>query len=186
MFAVFHVQNVITKGLDKYAEVIFREFQFMRPKLAARTVFALCGKAAPNDVAEMQKAGFEVFANIADSEMVEFYVASEIYANFSRWEGYNLGIGRLSRLACQWLLPTYRRIALFLIFTSNDTLTIIEKLSGFVEVAIDNHFSGERRPIVWDWQDSLAKLEREIVKLCQRDNAANDPKHERAAFSANQ
>jgi GT2 family glycosyltransferase len=164
------------KGLDKYAEVL-QEFQFARPKLAAKTIFVLCGKATPEDVAEMQKVGFEVFENVTDVEMGEIYTAADVYTNFSRWEGYNLGIGQALALGLPVVasdIPAHRA---FPIFTSNDTLTIIEKLSEFVEAVIDNQFSGERKPIVSGWKDSLAKLEREIVQLCQHTEMSGEPKH---------
>jgi glycosyltransferase involved in cell wall biosynthesis len=174
----FHAAERGYKGLDKYAEV-FNELQFARPKLAAQTVFALCGKADPADVAEMQKVGFEVFANLTDSEMSEFYLAADVYANFSRWEGYNLGIGQALALGLPVIasdIPAHRA---FPIATSSDMLTIIEKLSAFVETTIEERFAGGRTPVIMDWKDSLVKLEREIVELCGGAEALCEPKFTR-------
>jgi len=152
------------KGLEKYAEVL-REFQFARPKPAARTVFILCGKADPDDVVEMRRHGFEVYDNITDIEMDELYMAADIYVNFSRWEGHNLGIGQALAAGLQVVasdIPAHRA---FPIFTSNGTLDIVEKLSEYAERVIANQV--ERKPLVMDWKPSLEKLEREIVELCR-------------------
>src|SRR5262249_39117739 len=131
------------KGLDKYEEVL-QEFRFARPRLAARTVFALCGKAAPDDVVAMQQCGFEVFPNVNDAEIADLYAAVDIYANFSRWEGYNLGIGQALAVGLPVIasdIPAHRA---FSIFTSNDTLTLVEELSELVQTAIEENCAGRR------------------------------------------
>jgi GT2 family glycosyltransferase len=154
------------KGLDRYAE-IFNEFQFARPKLAAQTIFVLCGKSSKDDAREMREAGFEVFDNVTDAEMIDLYSAADIYANFSRWEGYNLGIGQALAAGLPVIasdIPAHRA---FPIFTSNCVLPVIEKLSELVMTVIENQFAQARNPIVSDWKPSLDKLEREIVHLCQ-------------------
>jgi GT2 family glycosyltransferase len=163
------------KGLDKYIETL-QEFAYARPKIAPSTVFALCGKGSPDDVVEMEKAGFEVLANVTDVEMSEIYMAADVYANFSRWEGYNLGIGQALAFGLPVIgsdIPAHRA---FPIFTSNNTLTIIEELSKHVEAAIESKFSAERRPVVTRWIDSLNKLEREIVNMCDDTEAADTGK----------
>jgi glycosyltransferase involved in cell wall biosynthesis len=163
----FHAAECHYKGVDKY-RAILQEFQFARPKLAAQTTFVLCGKASPEDVDEMRNVGFEVFDNVSDAELIDLYAAADVYANFSRWEGYNLGIGQALALGLPVVasdIPAHRA---FPIFASNYTLTIVESLAGLAEAAIGDRFSGERRPIVADWKDSMAKLEREIVQLCEQ------------------
>jgi glycosyltransferase involved in cell wall biosynthesis len=162
----FHAAERRYKGLDRYAEVM-QEFQFMRPKLAGRTLFVLCGRAETHDVAEMERYGFEVYSNITDIEMTEMYLAADIYVNFSLWEGYNLGVGQALAAGLPVIasdIPAHRA---FSIFTSNSSLTIIEKLSEYVEAMIDDNFSAERKPTVTAWGPSLERLEREIVELCK-------------------
>jgi len=166
----FGVAEQYYKGVDKYGEAS-QEFSFFRPKLAADTVFVLCGKAEPEDVAEMEKRGLQVFANVTDSEMQEFYMAADVYANFSRWEGYNLGIGQALAFGLPVVASDIQAHRAFPIATSNDMLTIMECLSSFVGRAIDTRFSSERAPVIVDWQESLAKLEREIVSLCSEPEA---------------
>ena len=126
------------------------------------------------DVAEMRDAGFEVFDNVSDAELIDLYAAADIYANFSRWEGYNLGIGQALALGLPTIasdIPAHRA---FPIFTSNEVLTIVEKLAEFVQETINSRFSGERRPILSRWSDSLVKLEREIARLSGRADTANE------------
>jgi GT2 family glycosyltransferase/glycosyltransferase involved in cell wall biosynthesis len=154
------------KGLTEYEEIL-QEFRFARPNLAGRTVFVLCGKGTLEDASAMRQCGFEVFPNVSDVEMADLYNAADIYANFSRWEGYNLGIGQALAAGLPVVasdIPAHRA---FSVFTSNDTLTTVEKLSELVQTAIEHQFSAERVPTVWDWKHSLEKLEDEIVQLCR-------------------
>lgn len=153
------------KGLNKYAEIA-NEFQFAKPKLAAHTTFVLAGKGTKADVEEMQDAGLDVFANVSDAEMTDLYCAADIYANFSRWEGYNLGIGQALAMGLPAIASDISAHRAFPIFTSNDTLPILDKLSEQAASIIDSGFKIKREPIVTDWKESLAKLEHEIVDLC--------------------
>ena len=153
------------KGIDKYREIM-REFRFARPELAARTIFVLCGKADREDVDAMREFGLEVFANVTDAELIELYLAADIYANFSRWEGYNLGIGQALAMGLPVIASEISAHRAFPIFTSNDTLPIVGQLSQYVEYAA-RHPSAERRPIVVDWHDCMVRFEREIVELCR-------------------
>jgi glycosyltransferase involved in cell wall biosynthesis len=154
------------KGLDKYAEIL-QEFRFERPKQAAKTVFVICGKGEPEDVLEMRTSGFEVFANVEDSEMIDIYAAADIYANFSRWEGYNLGIGQALAMGLPVVasdIPAHRA---FPIFTANATMPIVAELAAIADEAIGSGFSKARTPVIFSWEDSLRKLEKAIVDLCR-------------------
>jgi GT2 family glycosyltransferase len=156
------------KGIDKYAEIL-QELPFARPKLAAHTTFVLCGKATEEDVDEMRNIGFEVFDNVTDAEMIEIYLAADVYANFSRWEGYNLGIGQALAMGLPIIasdIPAHRA---FPIFTSNEAIPIVQKLSEFIEETMTKGYAAVRTPTVTEWKDSLVKLEREIVDLCRGD-----------------
>lgn len=167
------------KGVDKYAELL-QEFQFARPTLAAQTVFVLCGKATPGDVEEMQKVGFEIFENVTDKELGEFYLAADVYANFSRWEGYNLGIGQALAVGLPVIASDITAHRAFPIYTSNDILNIIEKFAEIVEEIRDSEFSMARAPIVTDWKGSLVQLEHEIVDLCRPSEASSEANFARA------
>jgi glycosyltransferase involved in cell wall biosynthesis len=84
----------ITKALVR---IVMEMLGVSRSDLASRVVFVVAGKAGPKDVKELQAWGMTVFANLPDEELVSLYAAADIYANFSRWEGYNLGSVRLWR-----------------------------------------------------------------------------------------
>ena len=64
------------------------------PALAERIAFVLCGKGDDDDQDEMKAEGLTVFANVSDRELIDLYVAADLYANFSKWEGFNLGIAQ--------------------------------------------------------------------------------------------
>ncbi len=152
------------KGLGVYSELA-EDFRFWHPELGRDTVFVLCGKGTPDDVREMEKRGLVVFANVSEKTLSDLYVAADIYANFSRWEGYNLGIGQALAYGLPVVasdIPAHRA---FPIFTSNQPLRLLEKLSELVRSAMENRFSGEPRPVVWQWQHSVEILEREILQL---------------------
>ena len=89
----FHLGERAYKGLDIYSELL-SDLRWLRPDLKDQVVFVLCGKGTEVDVEEMEACGLRVFANVTDAEMVELYLAADLYMNFSRWEGYNLGIAQ--------------------------------------------------------------------------------------------
>jgi GT2 family glycosyltransferase len=154
------------KGLDEYAFVL-DELQRAKPELASSVVFVLCGKGAERDVVEMRQLGLEVFANVSDSKMIEMYLAADVYANFSRWEGYNLGIGQALAMGLPTIasdIPAHRA---FPIFTSDDVGVIVEKLAELIQGIVSGGFRGTRKPIVTDWRNSLAVLEQSIIEICR-------------------
>ena len=117
----------------------------------------------------MKSIGFEVFDNVSDSEMIDMYLAADVYANFSLWEGYNLGIGQALAMGLPTIasdIPAHRA---FPIFTSNQMTPIVQKLSEFIEETITKGYAAARTPTVTEWKDSLVKFEREIVDLCKGD-----------------
>ena len=147
----FHAAERYYKGIDKYAEIL-REFSFARPTLAAQTTFVLCGKATQEDVAAMKNIGFEVFDNVSNSEMIEMYLAADVYVNFSLWEGYNLGIGQALAMGLPTIasdIPAHRA---FPIFTSNQTIPIVQKLSEFVQETMTKDYAAVRMPTVTEWK----------------------------------
>ena len=80
------------KGIDRFAETL----RVMRDRCPdpERIVFVVAGKGMPEDIAALRSEGLEVVANPSDEDLHNLYVAADAYANFSRWEGYNLGIGQ--------------------------------------------------------------------------------------------
>src|SRR5690606_22494979 len=115
----FHRSERHYKGIDAYV-ALHEAFVRTHPEAAGRVVFALCGKGTEKDVAEMRAQGLAVFPNITDEEMTELYAAADLYANMSKWEGYNLGIGQALAMGLPVVasdIPAHRE---FCVFVSND------------------------------------------------------------------
>ena len=89
----FHRQERGYKGVDRTIEIA-GEFPILHPERAQDCVFVLAGRGDPEDIADVEASGLTVFANVTDAELLDLYAASDLYMNFSRWEGYNLGIGQ--------------------------------------------------------------------------------------------
>ena len=150
----FHKAERFYKGIDVYAS-ISAEFALNVPELSDRFVFVLAGKANFSDVQEMQKAGLLVFANISDEELIDLYCAADIYANFSMWEGYNLGIGQALAMGLPVVasdIPAHRA---FGVFTSNDITQIVTQ----IQVIADANSITDRQTKMTYWDDHLKQLE---------------------------
>lgn len=123
----FHEGERYYKGIDDYCAVKDRvEAEF--PEQARNFVFVLVGKGDEDDVEEMESRGLRVFANVSDEQMLDMYCCADLYANFSKWEGYNLGIGQALAMGLEVVasdIPVHRS---FPIFTSANTLEQAQKL----------------------------------------------------------
>lgn len=156
----FHEGERYYKGIDEYCRL--REHLLERqPEAAESFVFALAGKGTEADVAEMEARGLVVFANVSDDELVDLYCGADIYANFSRWEGYNLGIGQalaMGLLVVASDIPAHRA---FGVFTSNDPDASVSKIQEFSTVR-----DGVRDIKLSPWDEPLAQFSQAIQKLC--------------------
>ena len=155
----FHFGERFYKGLDLYIETLL-QLQAQDPELHARTVFVLCGKGDAEDISVMTASGLTVLANVSDGEMAEIYAAADAYANFSRWEGYNLGIGQALALGLPVVasdIPAHRAFGVPLAANAGDAARAL--------VDISRH-PVERRPRIWEWAPSLAMLVDEVESLC--------------------
>jgi GT2 family glycosyltransferase len=161
----FHEAERHYKGVDVYASAA-AEIGISNPTLRSKVVFVLCGKATENDVVAMQSLGLDVFANVSDSELVDLYSAADIYMNFSKWEGYNLGIGQALALGLPVIasdIPAHRE---FPIFTSNDLEQIANRFRQVAEQLILEGMTSTRKPIIMPWDNPLAKFADTISELC--------------------
>jgi hypothetical protein len=157
----FHRSERLYKGVDKFLDVAV-QMRLVHP--SADLVFVLCGRADEEDVAEAQSFGIEVFANVTDEQLIDIYCAADIYANFSKWEGYNLGIGQALAMGLPVVgsdIPAHRA---FPIWTSNETNQIVDQLLMLAEARADF----ERCPIITEWEPSHARFA-EILRECITD-----------------
>jgi GT2 family glycosyltransferase len=154
----FHHAERSYKGVDQY-ELFVEEFKLAYPELASTTVFVLCGKAGPQDIDEMARRGFMVKANVTDEEMIELYIAADCYANFSKWEGYNLGIGQAQAMGLPVLASDIPAHWEFRDISIGTPESLSHDLARFIrEQAHDEGASG-RAPIIEGWERPLQRLE---------------------------
>lgn len=167
----YHQAERYYKGIDIYLRV--RDVMHrVSPQAAGNIIFAIAGRAIPDDIKVMQEHGLRVFANLSNEELIDLYCAADIYANFSRWEGYNLGIGQALAMGLPVVasdIPAHRA---FDIFTTNDPalaakqlLTLAEKVSKAPNEQASAHLP--RRPIVTPWSAHTKQLG-QILQQCIR------------------
>jgi glycosyltransferase involved in cell wall biosynthesis len=154
----FHQGERFYKGIDAYLSLL-ATCNKNNPIESKNLVFVLCGKGNDEDVAEMTRLGLKVFANVSDDEMIDLYYAADAYINFSKWEGYNLGIAQALAMGLPTMasdIPAHRA---FNIFTSNimtdSARWVIERLNR----------NEPRKPRIWSWDQHTAKLISAIESL---------------------
>ncbi len=139
----YHQAERHYKGVDTYLRV--RDtLQQLNPQAADNIVFAIAGRAMPDDIKAMQDHGLRVFANMNN-------------------EGYNLGIGQALAMGLPVVasdIPAHRT---FDIFTTNDPALAAKQLLALAEkasTAPDEQASAHlpRRPIVTPWRTHTDQL----------------------------
>lgn len=151
----FHRSERHYKGIDAYV-ALHEAFVRTHPEAAGRVVFALCGKGTEKDVADMRAQGLAVFPNVTDEEMTELYAAADLYANMSKWEGYNLGIGQALAMGLPVVasdIPAHRE---FGVFVSNDENAAADELARLAAALPAP--AGQRKAVVWQWRDAVERL----------------------------
>lgn len=157
----FHLAERAYKGVDTFVRVRL-ELEISSPDLASRSIFVLCGKGDPSDVAAMTAQGLEVAANVNDEELVDLYCAADAYANFSTWEGYNLGIGQALAMGLPVVasdIPAHRAFGI-------DVTNQASEAAIFLKQFNKKH---DRIPRIFDWNAPLATFVSEVENLCPPD-----------------
>lgn len=158
----FHKAERRYKGIGDYV-ALQQAVATDDPALAARLAFILCGKGSPDDREEMQAAGLTVFASVSDRELIDLYVAADLYVNFSKWEGFNLGIAQALAMGLEVVasdIPAHRQ---FPIATADDPADRTSLLAA----AAARHDSGrDRRAVLLPWEPLLEWLRDRLIKLC--------------------
>lgn len=147
----FHAGERIYKGVDTFVSV-FDTCKAINLEQSDKFIFVLCGKGTPDDVAEMARCGLLVEANVSNDEILDLYCAADAYANFSKWEGYNLGIAQALAMGLPTTasdIPAHRA---FGIHVSND---VDDAANWILQTARTNE---PRAPKIWAWDKPLAQL----------------------------
>lgn len=157
----FHGAERQYKGVDTYSAVhaAVRERSGAAP---GEILFVQCGKASQEDVKAVSATGLVAMANPSDASLVDIYLAADAYANFSRWEGYNLGIGQALAMGLPTLasdIPAHRE---FGIEVTNE----IDRAADWVAERWRQRHSVQRvaRPTSWD--PHLARFAQVVESLC--------------------
>jgi GT2 family glycosyltransferase len=147
----FHENERAYKGLDKIAEIL-RECPYLYPDQSKPLIWALAGRGTPADVEQAEQLGFTVFPNVSDDVLADLYKAADAYMGFSKWEGYNLGIGQALAMGLPTIgsdIPAHRE---FGIVTTNSTLAACTWLAQ--EVELRRTATAGRVTTVYDWEQS--------------------------------
>jgi GT2 family glycosyltransferase len=156
----FHRGERLYKGVDTYSDVRVALLS-LNPELASRTLFVLCGKGSPEDAKEMTERGLVVAANVTDEEMTDLYCAADAYANFSKWEGYNLGIGQGLAMGLPVIasdIPAHRAFG----------IEVTNKVMDAAKwVVLTSAQKIVRSPKIWGWDDPLSQLILHVRSICK-------------------
>ena len=161
----FHAAERRYKGVDQFVAVAQAARRAAAPG-APELVFAQCGKATPEDVAAVARTGVACLANVTDEEMAEIYCAADVYANFSQWEGWNLGIAQ----ALAYGLPVVasdiaaHRIN-FDVFTTADADVAAREIARLGAQVAAAGFAPPRKALVHDWDERLTPYVDDLLKL---------------------
>jgi glycosyltransferase involved in cell wall biosynthesis len=168
----FHENERAYKGLDKIAEIL-RELPYLYPAQSKSLIWALAGRGTPADVAQAEQLGFTVFANVSDAVLADLYKAADAYMGFSKWEGYNLGIGQALAMGLPTIgsdIPAHRE---FGIMTTNSTLAACGWLAR--EVGLRRAATADRAATVHDWERSATAFV-SVIEDMVRDASTQRPR----------
>ena len=166
----FHSGERFYKGVDTFVEVR-NAAQKLNLDSFDRMLFVLCGKGSKEDAVAMTEKGLVVLANVTDEEMTDLYHAADAYANFSKWEGYNLGIGQALAMGLPTIASDIAAHRAFNIQVTNDVQVAAKMLDNLVAQR------NIRKPQIWSWDGPLSHLMGEIDSICRN---INGPKKEGA------
>ena len=157
----FHKPERRYKGIDDYVS-LKNDVTAADPALAERLVFILCGKGTRHDRQEMATEGLTIFANVSDEQLIDLYAAADLYANFSKWEGFNLGIAQALAMGLDVVasdIPAHRQ---FPIVTADDPA---ERTRLILDAA--RRPAHPRQAVLLPWQPLLEWLAHRLKTLCE-------------------
>lgn len=159
----FHEAERRYKGVEAFIEIA-KATRRARTDGTSEIVFVQCGKGNPEDVTAILKCGIDCYANVTDREMVELYCAADVYANFSQWEGWNLGIAQALAYGLPIIasdIPAHRQN--FDIFTTSDVLIAAREIIRLAENIAAAGYSPERIPLINTWEEQLSPFTDDLL-----------------------
>ena len=147
----FHNGERFQRGVDTYLDVR-AAIRSLNPEMFSGMIFVLCGEGKNADVKAMTESGLVALADLTDEEMLGIYCAADAYANFSRWEGYNAGIGQALAMGLPTIASDIPAHGDFGIDLTNDVAKAAEWILGRVGR------NEERKPQIWTWDEPLSQF----------------------------
>ena len=158
------------KGIDRYIDLsVSARFRWGRDEV----VFVLAGKGGPEEVEELRGSGVEVFANLADPDLLDLYLAADAYANFSRWEGYNLGIAQALAIGLPVVASDIQAHRAFPVSLATSQSQAVRELARAFEA------TGRREPVIYDWKEALDRFAA-FIEACRADTFGGEAASEQA------
>ncbi len=143
------------KGIDQYGAVA-SDLRYIYPDLADRVEFLLVGRGNTEAIDYATSLGLTVRADVSDAEMIDLYVAADLYMNLSAWEGYNLGIGQALAMGLDVLasdIDAHREFGV-------QTLSNVPDLCAAVAQRVARHDETPtvRRARIDPWSEPLTRM----------------------------
>jgi GT2 family glycosyltransferase/glycosyltransferase involved in cell wall biosynthesis len=163
----FHESERCYKGVDFYVN-LRRALDMLHPEIGALTRCVLAGKASRADAEGLANAGLDVIANPSDDMLADIYHACDLYVSFSRWEGYNLGIGQALALGLEVVasdIPAHRAFEITVVDGLTEAIAAIVR--AFHNPARAEH-PRDRIARLQPWEPSQQRLRQEIEILLRR------------------
>ncbi|MEO8713384.1 MAG: glycosyltransferase [Acetobacteraceae bacterium] len=152
-------------GIHTYATV-FDEFVLARPDLREHVVFAVAGKAAQDDVCDLEELGLRVFANLSNADLVELYAAADAYVSCARWTAYDRGVAQALAFGLPVIGADVQAHRGLPIDRADAPEEIAALLAEIADGLLATDAAVARTPVVLDWDDALAPLATAISELC--------------------
>ena len=139
----FFENERLYKGVDRYMDLAF---QLRIQPAGANHLCVIAGRAGEKDAAEIEAAGVRAFVNLSDADLSDLYVAADMYCNFSKWEGYNLGIAQALAMGLRVVasdIPAHRAFPIHVTNDLDDAVGTVLRYSNARE---------PRNPVVTSWE----------------------------------
>lgn len=158
----FHADERRYKGVETFA-ALHAAVQQRGEAGPGEIVFVQCGKATEDDVRAVRALGLVARPNVSDTELIDLYGAADAYANFSRWEGYNLGLGQALAMGLPTLasdIPAHRQFGIEL---TND----IDRAADWVLARWRERASFKRSARATPWAPHQERFVSVVTALCE-------------------